>query len=352
MRSVLVRWETLLVVLIVAAMAWSATLSPYYFYLDQILGSTRFFIIPGLMALGLMMVVIQGEIDISLTSTLAVGTTLAATLQAAGWGLVPTFVAIIVVCALLGAVNGILVAGYGLPSLAVTLGTMGAYSGLAYVIGGEQGYSAFPDSFTWLGGSDLGIVPVSLIVFCLMAVTAAVTLRSTVFGRFSYAIGAGATAAAFGGVPVRRSKIVAYTLAGALAGLGALIWIGQYASARADNADGGILFVVTAVVLGGVSINGGKGTVLGVVLSLFLLGTLSNGLGLANVAGPTQTLILGTLLVVSVAGPRLYAMARQRFGGGQGTPQVSGSGDPGRRRSDTDPAGSLSKDPAAEPARP
>ncbi|MTD16301.1 ABC transporter permease [Nakamurella sp. YIM 132087] len=307
-KRMLLRWEVLLVVLVVAAMAWSASLSPYYLYLDQILGSTRFFVIPGLMALGLMIVVIQGEIDISLASTLAVATTTAAVLMHAGWPAPATLAAVVVIGGALGAVNGLLVARWGLPSLAVTLGTMGAYRGLAYIIGGQEGVSDFPDSFTWLGGTDLGIVPASLVLFVVVAVAVALLLRTTVFGRHSYAVGAGARAAAFGGVPLQRTKITAYLLAGALAGLAGWVWIGQYASARADNADGGILFVVTAVVLGGVAINGGRGTVLGVVLALFLLGTLSNGLGLANVAGPTQTLILGGLLVLSTAVPRVVVL--------------------------------------------
>ena len=101
--------------------------------------------------------------------------------------------------------------------------------------------------------------------------------------------------------------MIAYTLAGALAGVAALVWIGQYGSARGDNADGAILFVVTAVVLGGLDINGGRGTILGVVLALFLLGTLRNGMGLANIAGPTQTIVLGGLLIVGVLRPILSA---------------------------------------------
>ena len=119
------------------------------------------------------------------------------------------------------------------------------------------------------------------------------------------------------GVDVARLKIEAYALGGALAGLAALVWVGQYGSARGDNADGSILFVVTAVVLGGVDINGGRGRIAGVVLALFLLGTIRNGMGLANIGGPTQTVALGVLLIFGVLRPViLRAVGRLRRLGG------------------------------------
>src|SRR4029079_8742713 len=130
-------------------------------------------------------------------------------------------------------------------------------------------------------------------------------MHRTVFGRRCYAAGSNATAAWVSGVDVARLKVVAYTLAGALSALAGLVWIGQYGSARGDNADGVILFVVTAVVLGGIDINGGRGSILGVVLALFLLGTIRNGMGLANIAGPTQTVVLGALLVLGVLRPAI-----------------------------------------------
>ena len=137
-------------------------------------------------------------------------------------------------------------------------------------------------------------------------------MHRTVFGRRCYAVGNNEVAAWVAGVDVARLKVQAYALAGGLAGVASLVWIGQYGSARGDNADGSILFVVTAVVLGGIDINGGSGSILGVVLALFLLGTLRNGMGLANVPGPTQTVVFGALLIVGVLRPviaRLIAHA-------------------------------------------
>ncbi len=297
-------WEITLAVLTLCAGAWSAYLSPYYLSPDQIAYSTRHFVFAGILALGLAVIVIQAEIDISLASTLAVSAVLLSKFHAAGvsiWLAVPC---VIVACALLGTLNGVLVARLGLPSLAVTLGTMGAYRGLAFIIGSELGYTSFDEAYTWVGSTKLwGSLPVSFLLFLVLAAAVVILMHRTVFGARCYAIGNNEIAAWAAGVDVPRLKIQAYALAGALAGVSGLVWIGQYGSARGDNADGSILFVVTAVVLGGIDINGGKGTILGVVLALFLLGTLRNGMGLANIAGPTQTVVLGTLLILGVLRP-------------------------------------------------
>lgn len=297
-------WEAALIVLIVLAGAWSSTLSPYYLSLDQILFSSRQFIIPGLLALGLLLVVIPGEIDISVASTLAVGAVLFGKLSAAGVPVAGAVPVVIAAGALLGLINGVLVARFTLPSLAVTLGTMGAYRGLAFIVGSATGYTDFDDSYLYAGSELIGgLVPVSLLLFAAVTVVVGLLLHKTVYGRRCFAVGRNRDAAHVAGIDVARVKIVAYTLAGALAGLAALVWIGQYGSARGDNADGLVLLVVTAVVLAGVDINGGKGTALGVVLSLLLLGTLRNGMGLANIAGPTQTVTFGTLLIFGVLRP-------------------------------------------------
>jgi rhamnose transport system permease protein len=314
-------WETMLVLLTLVAGAWSAQLSPYYLSLDQIAYSSRQFIIPGLLALGLAVVVIQGEIDISLASILAVGSVLFSKLsayQVSVWVAIPV---VIVLCGILGAVNGILVARLSLPSLAVTLGTMGAYRGLAFIIGTEKGYTDFDDTYLWVGTERVlgDIIPVSFLLFFFLAIAVGFVMHRTVFGRRAFSVGNNEEAARFSGIDVQILKIQAYTLAGVLAAVAALVWVGQYGSARGDNADGTILFVVTAVVLGGVDINGGQGTVPGVVFALLLLGTIRNGMGLANIPGPTQTVVLGALLVAGVLRPvlssiitrtRRYATAR------------------------------------------
>lgn len=308
-------WELTLCALIIGAGAWSAQLSPYYLSVDQLFGSTRAFVMQGLLALGLTVIVVQGEIDISLASTVAVGTVALSKLSAAAVPLPVAALLVVILGALLGTFNGVLVARFGLPSLAVTLGTMGAFRGLAFIIGSEVGYTDFDDAYLWVGSTGLwdDVVPVSLLIFAALAALTWFLLHRTRFGRQCFAIGLNRDAAWYSGVEVEHVKIRAYALAGAFAGVAALVWVGQYGSARGDNAEGSILFVITAVVLGGVDINGGRGTLVGVVLALFLLGTIRNGMGLANIPGPTQTVVLGALLVAGVLRPAAAAaLARVR----------------------------------------
>ncbi|MBV9288006.1 MAG: ABC transporter permease [Hyphomicrobiales bacterium] len=310
----LAQWELTLVVLTLAAAAWSASLSPYYLSVDQILYSTRQFVYPGILAVGLAVVVILGEIDISLASTLAFGAVLFSKFSSFGASVSLAVPLVVAACAALGALNGLLVARMNLPSLAVTLGTMGAYRGLAFILGSEMGYTSFDDSYLFVGSGKLfGALPLSFVLFMAIALAVRALMRRTVFGRRCYAIGLNKEAAWAAGIDVARLKIDAYALAGALAGLASLVWIGQYGSARGDNADGAILFVVTAVVLGGVDINGGRGGIIGVVLALFLLGTMRNGMGLANIAGPTQTIVLGALLIVGVLRPVIFRVLARAY---------------------------------------
>lgn len=306
-------WEVLLVVLIVVAAIWSSTLSPYFLNPTNLLNSASFFVIFALMAFGLFPVVVQGEIDISLASTLAVGSVLFARLSLQGMPLALVVVIVLLVCGLLGAINGVLVAVAGLPSLAVTLGTLGAFRGVAYVLSGDSGVTGIPANYTALGSMWVGNVPVAVVLTVVIALGFGVLMSATRFGRASYAIGSNAAASRMAGLSVAGTKIMAYAIAGAMSGLAGWVWVAQYQSARGDNADGSILFVITAVVLGGVSIKGGSGQATGVFLAIVLLATLQTGMKLANIPGTSQTLVIGALLVGSIGIPRVIALLRSRL---------------------------------------
>ncbi len=296
------RWELILILMVAFGAIWATSLSPYYLESSQLLNSSRNFVFTGIMGLGLMTVIICGEMDLSLPSILAVCTVLLAKFSAAGLPLPLALTGIFVVAACLGVLNGFLVARLRLPALAVTLGTMGAYRGLAFIIGSEVGYTGFDDNYKRLGASLIGDteIPLMLPVFFVIVIAFAVLLHFTTFGRRVYAIGNNASAVAYSGISVVRTKILAYVIAALTAAMGAWIFIGQYGSARGDNANGVILAVITSVVLGGVDINGGKGSVGGVLVSVLFLWTLRNGMGLANIAGPIQQLIIGSLLIAAV----------------------------------------------------
>jgi rhamnose transport system permease protein len=317
------RWEAFVGLLVLLAAAWATTLSPYYLDAEQLLFSSRNFVFTGIMALGLTVVILTGEMDLSLGSILAVCTVLLSKASAHGWPLAAALPGIFLVAAALGALNGLLVAKLRLPALAVTLGTMGAYRGLAFIIGSEVGYTGFDATYKWLGARMIGggPVPVMLLLFAAVVVVFGVIVHLTTFGRYCYAIGSNAPAVAYSGIDVVRTKIAAYVLSGLTAALGAWIFVGQFGSARGDNANGVILGIITSVVLGGVDINGGRGTVLGVLVSTLFLWTLRNGMGLANIAGPIQQLIIGVLLLAAVL---LSNFLLRRSGRGRGSGRAGG----------------------------
>jgi rhamnose transport system permease protein len=310
-------WELLLVGLIIGAGTVNSLISPFYLDLNQILNGLKYIMVPGLIALGLAVVVIQGEIDISLPSTVAVGTVLLGVFASNEVPYLLAMPAVLLVGCLLGLVNGLIVTSLALPSMAVTFGTLWAYRGLAFLLpGGEEGYAAgvFAPEYLWLGRTELfdRLLPVGLILLGVFAVAFAVLLQRTTYGRATYAIGNNIQAARFSGLRVNRVKVTAYVTAGCMATIGSLVFVGQYQSARGDNLDGQLLFIVAAVVLGGVDLNGGRGRVLGVILSVLLLGTLYNGMGLANVAAPLQVVVFGLLLIGSVLIPKLVGRLRTR----------------------------------------
>jgi rhamnose transport system permease protein len=318
-RRILARypWELLLVVMLIGAMAINTYISPYYLNVKQILRGLEYIMVPGVVALGLMIVVIQGEIDISLPSQVAVGTVLLGFLASSGVPYVVAAPLVLLAGCLMGLVNGVIVTSFTLPSMAVTFGTLAAYRGLAYLLpGGEVGYAAstFDDQYLWLGDTTIAkLVPVGLVVFAIAAAIFGVLVHRTTYGRRTYAIGNNISASRFSGVRVNRMKVQAYVLAGFMAAIGALIYVGQYQSARGDNFDGQLLPIVAAIVLAGIDLNGGRGRVIGLVLSLLLLGTLYNGMGLANLDAPLQVVVFGVLLIGSVLIPRIAGMARSRY---------------------------------------
>ena len=252
-------------------MLLNTNISPWYLDLNQILNGLKFIMVPGLLALALTVIVLQGEIDISLPSQVAVGTVLLGFLATQGTPYLLAVPIVLVVGALLGAFNGIVVTSFGLPSMAVTFGTLWAYRGLAYLLpDGEYGYAstAFDEVYFWIGGTKLGgALPVGLIILGVVAFGIGLLVHRTTYGRWTYAIGNNSEAARFSGIRVGLVKTGAYALGGVIAALGALIFVGQYQSARGDNMEGQLLFIVAAVVLGGIDLMGGKGHVIGVVLS-------------------------------------------------------------------------------------
>jgi rhamnose transport system permease protein len=306
------RWEVLLLAAILGVGVWSWTLSSVFLTRANLLDLVTPYVFIGLMAFGLTFVVIAGEIDISVVSNLAVSVVCFSQLFSAGLDVWLAAFLGLGIATVLGVANGLLVGILNLPSLAVTLGTLAAYQGLAYVVLAGEGVASFPSGYTQLGGGYLAgnQLPVALLFMLGVALVLGFVLHATRFGRYVFTIGSNREAARFSGIPVPRVRVTVFAISGLLAGVSGAIYVGYFGSARADAGTGSLLDVVTVVVLGGVDIFGGAGSMLGVLLALVLVAELRNGMQLANIAGDTQDIVIGALLLVAIVCGNLLRAAQ------------------------------------------
>ncbi|WP_231978951.1 ABC transporter permease [Streptomyces sp. TLI_053] len=270
-----------------------------------------------LLALPMTMLVVSGEIDLSVGSTAG----LSGAVMGVLWNNGMAIEMIIPICLLLGTacglVNGLLVTRLGLPSLAVTIGTLAAYRGIAQIVLGANSVTDFPQQYLDFGSGQIGdtFLPYAVIPWAVLAVAAVVLLHATRFGRSLFAVGASEEAARFAGIRVKRMRLSMFVATGAISALTGVFWALHYASARYDNATGLELSVIAGVLLGGIDFDGGKGTLGGALAGVFLLGTLQNVMSLVNVSAQSQIVVTGVLLVISVLAPRIgrqVAQARAR----------------------------------------
>jgi rhamnose transport system permease protein len=316
--SLLFQWETLLVLLLVATFIMGSSIADSFLTGTNLSLASADLMEKAIMALGLTLVIIAGEIDLSVASVLGLSSAILGELVDKG---VPLGVAIalcLVAGALCGLFNGLLVAKVGLPSLVVTLGTLALFRGLAFVVLGDRAVSEFPQGFLDFGFNTVPgtLIPWPAVLFAVLGVITFFVLHRSWIGRQLYAIGNNAEAARFSGVDVARIKIGLFVASGTLAALAGVVFTARFASARPDNALGFELDVVTAVLLGGVSIFGGRGTLVGVILGLFLIGALRNSLALADVGAEKQSIVIGTLLIVSVMGTNALRGVQASIKGG------------------------------------
>jgi rhamnose transport system permease protein len=280
-----------------------------------------------LIALPMTLIIITGEIDLSVASVVGLASVLTGVLTQAGVPFELAAVLAIIAGAAGGAINGFLVTVVGLPSLAVTIGTLALFRGLAVGLLGTTAVTDFPEFWTDLAKARVGgtNIPVVLFLFIVLLVVFAVLLHFTPFGRGIYAIGLSSEAARFSGVRVERTKFILFVLSGAISALAGIYYTLRYGSARGDNATGLELQVIAAVLLGGVSIFGGRGAIHGVIAGVLLIGVLASALRLANVTSDVINIITGVLLVLSVVATSFLAWLRKRRRAPGGTPRTEAS---------------------------
>jgi rhamnose transport system permease protein len=314
LAALLGRWEVLIAGLLVVTAIAGQIISSEFLTTDSFTTGALDFSEVALMALPLALVIVAAEIDLSIASILGLSSAVMGWAWNQGLPIELIFVLCLAVGAACGLVNGVLVTRLGLPSLAVTIGTLALFRGLAFVVIGDGSVTDFPATWTdrAFGNFAGTFVPNAMVLFAVLAVGFGVLLHATPFGRSVYAIGANEEAAYFAGLRVKRIKLVLFVLSGIVAALAGLVISLRNSTAAANVGQGFELTAVAAVVLGGVSIFGGRGTIAGVVLALVLLGAIQKALTLSeSIPSYWIQIVTGTLLIGSVLGPNLVVRARE-----------------------------------------
>ncbi|WP_296101398.1 ABC transporter permease [uncultured Agrobacterium sp.] len=312
-RRIMASWEVLLLGVAILIFIANSLASPYFLNAWNLSDATFNFTEKAMIAFAMALLIIAGEIDLSVAAIIALASTAMGYAVQMGVG-TPGLVAIgIGVGLACGAFNGFLVAGLKLPSIVVTIGTMSLFRGVSYMVLGDQAFGKYPEDFAYFGqGYVFWAISFEFVLFVLMAIAFAILLHATNFGRQVYVIGNNPFAARFSGVAVERVKFILFLLTGLMSGIAAVCLTSRLGSTRPSIAQGWELEVVTMVVLGGVSILGGSGTIGGVVIAAFVMGLVTFGLGLLNVPGIVMSIFVGLLLIITIAIPivvrRLKAM--------------------------------------------
>lgn len=299
-------WEGLLAAVLVVIFAFNALMTPEFLGIGNQINLFQLSIEKIIVALVMTLIIINAEIDLSVGSMMG--------LSACAFGYLfqngiaaPVAIAVCLGIGVLGgAVNGWFITRVGLPSLVVTLATLIGFRGLARVMVEDRGIGDFPEWFDALGQKGLlGPIPFALIAFVLLFAVIYVVLERSGFGRKTYVIGSNRDVAEFAGIDTARHKMVLFIASGTVSAFAGLLYAARVGAVRGDVALGFELDVITIVLLGGVSIFGGKGTLVGTLLSVLIVLNLRNGMALLNITGHIQTGVIGLLLIASVVVPRI-----------------------------------------------
>jgi len=300
------RWESMLALVLLFGFVLFSLSSPYFLSVDTLSDATFNFTERALVALPLALLIIAGEIDISVAGIIALASVAMGLAAEQGADSATLAVTGLGTGLLAGCVNGALVTLGRVPSIVATIGTMTLFRGAAYAVLGDRVLKNYPASFAEFGqGYLFGPVSIELALFVVCALVAALFLHGTRWGRVVFAIGANPVATRFAGIPVGRYRFALFALTGLASGMAAVLLTSRLGSTRPSIAQGWELEIISIVILGGVSVWGGKGSIFGVVLAALVFGLVTFGLGLMNIPGIVMSIFTGALLILVVAVPAL-----------------------------------------------
>ncbi len=317
-KSVILRWEVFLLLVFAAVFFAFSVISPYFLSVWNLSDATFNFTERALIALPMAMLIISREIDLSVASIIALASVTMGYLAQAGFDTPWLIMAALAIGLACGLFNGFIVTRFGVPSIVVTIGTMSLYRGINNGLMGDQVLAGYPSGFSFFGmGYVHWVFSFQFAVFVVAAILFYILLHRTNFGRRTYAIGDNPTAALYSGIRVKRHKMILFAMVGVMSGLASVLLTSRLGSTRPGIAFGWELSIVTMVVLGGVNILGGSGSIIGVVIAAFLMGIVTFGLGLLNIPGIVMTIIIGAMLITVISIPvinqRIQARRQRRL---------------------------------------
>ncbi|HLA07098.1 MAG TPA: ABC transporter permease [Anaerolineales bacterium] len=307
-------WEGVLLVVLIGIVIFNSSMTPHYLQIQNQVNLFQLNIEKIIIVLIMAFIIINAEIDLSVASVMALAGCVMAYLFEKGLPFGLCLFAGLLTGVLTGAFNGFMVSYVRLTSLVVTLSGLIGYRGLAHVLLENRSVGNFPEWFDRLGQQPLvGPFPLALIIFFVLLIIALIILQWSGAGRYVFVIGNNSEVARYSGVNVRRVKMTLFVVSGLVSAFAGLLLAARLGSMRGDTAIGTELEVITMVLLGGVSIFGGTGSLYGVLLSILIILNLRNGMGLLNVPGENQTGVIGALLILSVLGPNIGRGVREAW---------------------------------------
>ncbi len=301
----------ILVVLVVLCLLFGL-MSPVFFSAENILNILRQVAVVGIVAVGMTFVILTGGIDLSVGSIIGIASVFTAKLMLGGMPAAWAVLLTLAICALAGLFNGLVVNELFIPPLVATLGTMTALRGVAFLISGGLPVFGFSNSLSFLGQGYLWRIPIPVIIMAVTFALGFLLLDSTRFGRYVYGVGGNEEATRLSGVGVKSIKALVYTISGLLSGIAGIVLLSRINSGQPKAGQGYEMDVVTAVVIGGVSIAGGEGNILLVVAGVLIMGVLSNGMILLNMNEYVQWVVKGLVLLAAVGFDRVSQRRKLR----------------------------------------